>query len=241
MRRILSSDCYRAIHNPMVYAVPAGFFMFLVMAIFVGNRNGGQIGINTIIDNTNDMLMLVFIAADIVLINMWSGEHKHGFIKNLAGNVSGRQILPISKMVIGIVICAIYMIMSFGYMVGGNTITGVKIVGAPFGNELIQLLLWYLTGIASVALDLMLYEVFNSPTLCYIASIMLWTGMFEQIILQLFYLITDSEFNLARYMLLTGMNMEESGNAEDLVRILLYIAVFCTTAIFAARKKDIRA
>lgn len=241
MRRIFAADCYRALRNPMTYAVPVVFILTLILAIFTGNHNGGQIGINKIIDNTNEMLMLVFIAADIVMINMWSGEHKHGFIKNIAGNVSGRQILPISKMMIGMVICGIYLVLSFGFMIGGNVITGVKIVNAPFGYELIQLLLRYLIGIASAAFLLMLHEVFNSPTLCYIASIMLWSGMLEQIVLQLFYLITDSDFNLARYMLITGMEIEGSGNIEDLIRILLYIAVFGGTAFFTARKKDVRA
>ncbi|MCR5322243.1 MAG: hypothetical protein K6E85_03060 [Lachnospiraceae bacterium] len=241
MQRILSSDCYRTIRSILTYALPVILVLVLIFELISGTRHVGEDTISDVLDTSSSLLMLVLAIADIVLIKLWSGEHRHGFIKNIAGNVSGRQILPLSKMIIAIGLCIIYSIFSFLFILCGNAIHGVKMVYAPFGDSLIQFLLWMLVGFVSAALLLMLHELFNSPTLCYIAVIMLWTGMFEEILIDLYYLIFKSDFNLARYTLICGMKVEESGNLEDLIRTLIYLAVFLGVAVFAARRKDVRA
>ncbi|MBO4416021.1 MAG: hypothetical protein J5824_08610 [Lachnospiraceae bacterium] len=241
MNRILSSDFHRTIRNPIIYILPVGLIFTLILAIFYSGTKGGQITISQVFSDAVEMQTLIMIAADIVLIKLWSGERKHGYIKNIAGNVSGRHILPISKMIVGITLSVVYVVFSFIYMICASSVRDTRIVYAPFSGQLVELLLWVLAGIASIAFMLMLYELFNSPTLCYIIAIMLWSGMLENLILQIVYLIFKNEFYLGRYMLILGMKTEESGCIEDLIRTLIYIAVFMGAAIFTARKKDVNA
>ena len=227
MNRILSSDFHRTIRNPIIYILPVGLIFTLILAIFYSGTKGGQITISQVFSDAVEMQTLIMIAADIVLIKLWSGERKHGYIKNIAGN--------------GITLNVVYVLVSFIYMICASSVRDTRIVYAPFSGQLVELLLWVLAGIASIAFMLMLYELFNSPTLCYIIAIMLWSGMLENLILQIVYLIFKNEFYLGRYMLILGMKTEESGCIEDLIRTLIYIAVFMGAAIFTARKKDVNA
>ena len=242
MSRILRSDFYRLFRSPVFYSVPAVLAVSLILSLFGGREAVAPSELGGILSDTKSMLSaVIFIAVDIVAVYLWNSEHKHGYIKNIAGIVSGRQIPSLSKMTVGIVICLAYTIASMLYVIiTGLFFGGITIDQVPVSGPLTELLLMVLAGFASVAIMLLLYELFHSTTACYITAIVLWTGMLENIIVQLAYLAFKWE-KTPRYLLIDGLIWENAGTYEDVIRTLLYIAVCIAGAVFVARKQDVRA
>ena len=240
MKRILTSDFYRLFRSFIFYSVPAILTVSLVITIIGAGADNTQASLEEIFSSATSILSsIIFLLADIVAVIIWSEERRHGYIKNLAGVVRGRHILTCSKMITGVVIGAVFTVFSLIYIFLSYVCCGVKITDYSTNGALVEFLLVILTGIATIALMLLLYELFHSSAICYIAAIMIWTGMLETLIVQLTYLAFKWE-NTGRYLLKTGLQWENSGSLEDLVRIIIYLVLFIGGAVLVSRKQDIK-
>ena len=65
-------------------------------------------GPTTIFESLSDGMLLMFLG--IVLIIFSTGETRNGFVKNAVGCAVDRRFMPLSKMIIGVVIMAIYVV-----------------------------------------------------------------------------------------------------------------------------------
>ena len=121
----------------------------------------------------------------------------------------------------------------------GNILNGGTIVKADAGDAIVQVLLWMLTGLVVLSLMLLLFETTKSSALCYIAALLFWTKMIEELIIQLFYFLLKID-TVGRYLIIYGNVWENSGTAENFIRNALYLAVFGAAALIIAKKSDVR-
>jgi len=241
MKRILAADLHRLFRSFEFYSIIAVIFGVSIIAFFTHDGAAPDV---TTKDVFADVTMLfshmMLLALNLVLISQWDKESKHGYIKNLAGNVNGRCVLTSSKLITGMIGIVVYLAVTFLAVIVGDLGAGSKLVGGPLGDSAVTIGLWMLAGLASNAFFLMLYELTHSLTLGFIVSIALWTGLLEDI-LRLPLLIANIDFDLPRYMLVSGMSHPENSSMANLVRNLLFIAVFTAAATFIAHKKDVKA
>ncbi len=240
MKRIFVSDLYRLFRSYIIYILPVTLTAGLVSKIIRGQAEISQIGLGEVFDTASGMMVsIVFLLADIVAVYFWNAEQRNGYIKNIAGSISNRQTLAFSKMLTGMVIFTVFTVFSLIHAFLSNICCGIRIVNSGAAASAVEMLLRIFTGIVSLAIMLLLYEVTHSSAVCYITAIMIWTGMIETMIIQLTYLIFKWE-NTGRYMLRYGLDWENSGTAEDVVRSFIYLAVFLSAAVFVAKKQDVR-
>jgi len=238
MSGILRMDFHRLFRSLILYILPLILLLVLIVSA-LGDNEPSQTGLDAVLDMVTGMISnVIFLAADIILVYIWNGERRHGYIKNIAGNVSGRHVLPLSKTVGIFAVCLIYTFVSIAFSVTGTLVTGGTIVSAPIDSQIRDLILWFIAGLASGAIMLFLYELTHSQTLCFIAAIMMWTVMIDNLVVQLAYLLLKIDW-VGRYLLFSGLNWEEAGYAEKLIKALVYFVVFTVAAVFVARKKDV--
>ena len=117
-------------------------------------------------------------------------------------------------------------------------------------RNIAEFLLLILAGIATIALALMLFEIFRSAALSYVTVMMIGFNILEPLIINLVALI-NSKLEIARHLIIyqfvyingdfTGEDMAAAGPAPlwtFWLRTGLYVAVFLVTAIVVSRKKD---
>ena len=231
---------YRLFHSLAFYSVPAILTVSLVITVLFGGKEQEYFTAGEIIGSASTMLVsVIFLAVDLIAVYLWNAEHRHGYIKNLAGIVSSRHMPVISKMITGSFICLVYTSFALMYAFLSIILSGLKITEGVQTGQVTELILLAATGIASVVMILALYELSHSPALCYILVIMIWTGLLENMLIQLSYLVFKWE-NTGRYLLITGLGWDNSGTCEDVIRILLYLLVSAAAAVFISKKKDIK-
>ncbi|MBO7633805.1 MAG: hypothetical protein J6S72_05410, partial [Lachnospiraceae bacterium] len=139
----------------------------------------------------------------------------------------------------GALITVIYMIITIGIMLVGKHMNGYSIVWGDPGRSIVKLGLWILIGMAFVALMELVHELTHSAALGYILTIAIWTGMVEELILNIVALI-NSKLDLIGYTLIYGMLIEDR-LWVSLIRTIVYLAVFAVLAVFTAKKRDVKA
>ncbi len=240
MGRILRMDFHRLFHGAAFYSVPLGGVLILIIAALVGDNIGNEV---TFAETLSDAVILInyiiLICVNIVMIGHWNSEHRNGFIKNYAGNINGRHKLAIAKMIVAIGAYTIYFVIAILFCILDNKINGITIRWEPIGDMKWTMLLWYLIGIATLAISLFLYEITHSSALGYVFAIFYSLGLVEEILVQVIYLI-NKDIPSWKYMLFMGIQAEENSLAVNLLRTVLYIAVFTVGAVIITKKRDIK-
>ena len=114
MNRLLKMEFRRLFKSLYFYAFPAVVVIILVIEkITFDGTKLSPVNISQVFGYGKEMLTFAIVAAGIMAIYHWSLEHKKGYIKNIAGNVSGKHIITISRMIIGSFIMIIYGASSF--------------------------------------------------------------------------------------------------------------------------------
>ena len=240
MGRILKTDLYRIFHGLAFYMFPAALMLIFILSLTMGDEAGITMSVEGILEDTFvTARYLTFMPLGFLVTYLWNTETRNGFIKNIAGNVTGRHIPAVTKLVTGALITVIYMIITIGFMLVGNLMNGYTIVWGDPGRSIVKLGLWILIGMAFVALMELVHELTHSAALGYILTIAIWTGMVEELILNIVALI-DSKINLIGYTLIYGMLIEDR-LWVSLIRTIVYLAVFAVLAVFTAKKRDVKA
>ena len=240
MGRILKMDFHRLFHSIIFYSVPLAELLILVIAFFVDDSKSADVSLGEAMGDVVSFInYIILMCINIVMIWHWNAEHKHGFIKNYAGNVNGRHKLAIEKMIVATVAYVIYYISAVLFILLDYVINGVKIRWEPLGDMKWTMLLWFLIGIGTLAISLFLYELTHSTALGYVFAIFLSLGVVEELLVQIIYII-NSKFETWRYLLIMGIQAEENTLAVNLIRTILYILVFFTGAAIVTRKKDVK-
>ncbi len=240
MKRILKMDFHRLFHSIAFYSVPLAEVLVLIIAALVGENSGNDVTITEILGDAVFLInYIILMCINMVMLAHWNSEHKNGFIKNYAGNINGRHKLAIVKMIVATVAYTIYFISAILFSALNILVNGCKIKWEAIGDMKWTLILWFLIGIASLAISLLLYEITHSTALGYVFAIFLALGVVEDVLVQLIYLISKN-FPSWRYMLIMGIQAEENSLVENLIRTVLYIALFTVGAAIVTKKKDIK-
>ena len=239
MGRILKTDLYRLFRGIAFYIFPAAMLIVLLFSISSDHTAGMTATIEDILaDLIATMRYLTFIPVCMLVTYLWNAETRNGYIKNIAGIVKGREITAITKLITGAVVTVLYVIVTFMFVLISRLIGGYKIVlGSPL-KMLGELCYWILICFAAVALMELIHELTHSSALGYILSIMIWTGMLEEIIIMISSLIS-SEFDITDYTLIYGYLVRGAG-WFSLIRTMIYLVVFAGAAIIIAKKKDLK-
>ena len=119
MGRILKMDFRRLFKNPFLYAYPLAIITIMVVNMIVTEPGTDKsIHIVGVLQKAEEMFSLAIVAAGIIVISHMSAFDKHGYTKNLVGNVNGRHMLTISKLILGAFTMVTYAVANFCFMFG---------------------------------------------------------------------------------------------------------------------------
>ena len=211
MGRILKTDFYRLFRGLAFYIFPAGLLMVLIFSINGQHGAGLTFSVNDILsDLITTMRYLTFIPV----------------------------CMAITKLITGALVTVIYMVLTFLFVMISQMLAGYKIVLGNPGELLLQVGYWFLICMAVVAFMELIHEATQSSALGYIMSIMIWTGMVEEILIMVVTLI-NSKWDITEYTLIYGF-LIRGADLFSFVRTMIYLVVFAGLAIFIAKKKDVK-
>lgn len=112
MKNIIKAEFHKIFHSIFFYAMPLGLLATLMISVLASNEHSATRIPNQnfiqILSETLDFMVIVIVCAGIFLTYLWGKERKNGYIKNIAGNVKGRHILTLSKLITGSAVVAMY-------------------------------------------------------------------------------------------------------------------------------------
>lgn len=239
MGRILKTDLYRLFRGLAFYIFPAVLLMVLLFSISGEHASGMMASVEDILaDLIETARYLTFIPVCCVVTYLWNSETRNGFIKNIAGNVKGREIPAVTKLITGAVVTVIYVVLTFVFIMISRIIGGYEIMlGSPV-KMIAEVGYWILICFAVVALMELIHELTHSAALGYILSIAIWTGMVEEILIMVSSLIFK-KFDITEYTLIYGFLIRGAG-LFSFVRTMIYLAVFAGAAVIVAKKRDVK-
>ena len=184
MIKVLRTDFYRALRTKAFYAFP--IFVVLICIIemcFSVSRVTAdgvvqQVAVPVMIDaeallaELHDGLLMTFLG--LFLVIFCTDESKDGFLKNAAGRVSRRAVMPVSKIIVGIATIFIYAL-EFAIIRGVFCWIASLIQKVPLkfkalpegdaGRYTLFILLCVLVHIAIVAILVLLHEITHNRAL----------------------------------------------------------------------------
>lgn len=115
MGRILKMEFRRLFKSVYFYIFPAAIVIILAIEKLTADTPSPDNfqSISRVFDYSREVMQFAIVAAGIFMVYLWSVEYKKGFIKNIAGNVSGNYIITITRMITGSVVMIIYSVFSF--------------------------------------------------------------------------------------------------------------------------------
>ena len=266
MKNIIKAEFHKIFHGIAFYEFPIIIFLIFWIQELTSNKSYADRHFIDILYDTLYFMVVVILFTGIFMVRTWSKERKNGYIKNIAGNVSGRHILTLAKLITGSVVTVIYSFISLasGVVVGfiASLVNGGKFrfssaeSAASLWMKIGAFFIWIVAGIAIVAMLLMIYEIFRSAGFGYVMAIQVLPNLLESILAQGVYLLFKFE-ELGQYLIISGTKMMLTSpkgeliagiNAEEyfpnsmlgvLVRLCLYIAVFTIVSVFVSRKRDV--
>ena len=262
MKNIIKAEFHKLFHGISFYEYAILVLLLAFIQTLSEGRSYNNVDFYIIIIRATEYMIVAIMFTGIFLVYKWNKERKNGYIKNIAGNVSGRHVLTIAKFVTGSVVMVInsfITMLSFfvSYLVDCLIKGGRITFDAPISDMLTQIaafLIWIVAGIAIVSLLLMFHELIRSAAFGYVLAIQFLPNLFEGIIAQLVYLIFKWD-KLAEYLIIEGMKMMDTGvemldEAGEvmvfpnsmlgvLVRLCIYTVVFTTISVFVSRKRDV--
>lgn len=268
MIRVLKADLFRMFRTKAFYVFPIFTVCFLFVEMFasassvavseLGEAAGTTIAIGPtqLLDCLQDGMLMLFLG--IFLVIFCTDESRNGFLKNAVGTVSRRAIMPVSKIIVGIVTLFIYIVefavIKICFILAAAGIGGQKPVysGIPegdMGRYIIFLMLCILVHIVIVSLLVAMHELTHNRAIG-IVFIFLYAGMLlGKIIIALGDLVNSllglaSDFETEHYLMLNSITGGYNGAGFSPSRLLIVCLIWgclsVTGALLLSEKRDIK-
>lgn len=188
------------------------------------------------------MLIPLFVG---IFISMFvNSDYKHGYIKNIAGIVSDKIYLVISK----IVVSAIFIFICFAV----HILTGVlfsfifcesAISFTNMSASLTYLGLQYILNIALAMISIMLVTLTKNGAFAYIFAVLITTGFIGGIINGVWFIMQKKEIvpqsiDISDFFLTTYL-FENSDAFKSIITAIIYFAAAVIISLITIKKKDI--
>ena len=119
MGKILTMDFRRLFKNPFFYAYPLAVMVIMIISMVTSKTDPEDTThITMILEQAEGVLSMAIVAAGLVVIAHMSAFDKYGYSKNLVGNVNGRHMLTLSKLILGAFTMVFYAVANFLFMFG---------------------------------------------------------------------------------------------------------------------------
>lgn len=213
-----------------------------------GAQSQVSVGVSEIDPDENDNSVLSFAMSDIsglqaglfiiiftVLFSM--ADINSGFIKSIGGQVKGRGVLIVSKMVAIAIFTAIVIIADFlTQLIAVNIFFDDAVVGSA--SEIVRLLSsQFVLNFALAVLMMAIAMIIKNNVVSMIIGVCMCTGIFELIFMGINYLMDKIGFNDfdINNILITGkiQNVTIGADASDIGYALLTAAIYIAVSVFA--------
>lgn len=213
-----------------------------------GAQSQVSVGVSEIDPDENDNSVLSFAMSDIsglqaglfiiiftVLFSM--ADINSGFIKSIGGQVKGRGVLIVSKMVAIAIFTAIVIIADFlTQLIAVNIFFDDAAVGSA--SEIVRLLSsQFVLNFALAVLMMAIAMIIKNNVVSMIIGVCMCTGIFELIFMGINYLMDKIGFNDfdINNILITGkiQNVTIGADASDIGYALLAAAIYIAVSVFA--------
>lgn len=213
-----------------------------------GAQSQVSVGVSEIDPDENDNSVLSFAMSDIsglqaglfiiiftVLFSM--ADINSGFIKSIGGQVKGRGVLIVSKMVAIAIFTAIVIIADFlTQLIAVNIFFDDAVVGSA--SEIVRLLSsQFVLNFALAVLMMAIAMIIKNNVVSMIIGVCMCTGIFELIFMGINYLMDKIGFNDfdINNILITGkiQNVTIGADASDIGYALLAAAIYIAVSVFA--------
>ena len=119
MGKILKMDFRRLLKDPFFYAYPFSVVAIMIIVMITSKTDPEDtVNITVILNQAYNIMYFAIVSAGIVVIAHMSAFDKHGYSKNLVGNVNGRHMLTLSKLILGAFTMVFYAVANFVLMFG---------------------------------------------------------------------------------------------------------------------------
>ncbi|MBR4781867.1 MAG: hypothetical protein IK014_11000 [Lachnospiraceae bacterium] len=119
MGKILKMDFRRLLKNPFFYAYPFAAIVIVGLDMIISESGTDRsIHIVSVLQQAEGVFGFAIVAAGMVIIAHMAAFDKHGYSKNLVGNVNGRHMLTLSKLILGAFTMVTYAIANFCLIFG---------------------------------------------------------------------------------------------------------------------------
>ncbi len=228
----------RVFRSVVFYLLPLFEVFLMIMSLLIGEKANVTITLHEELQDVLSFMSYIFMASNMVMIFFWSSEYRHGFIKNYAGNVKGRHIPVIAKMIVGFTVNIMYVLSFMIFVVIRDMLDGFTVQMCPVGDLGRDYILAVLIGTATLAVSLLLFELSHSSALGYVFAVSLCVGIAENLLVNICYLINE-RIEIGKYLLILGNYWEGNSFAVNIIRTGLYLAACLTGAAVLAKKRDL--
>lgn len=125
---LLKMEFRRLFKSFFFWAYPVIIVVLLVLNWLSVKEKQEEIAMIKILDLSTSILYIAMIVCGILMVSLWAKEDKHGYTKNVLGNVSGRHILTIVKLITSTCVMLFYSLFNFLYCFFTNKIEFKKII-----------------------------------------------------------------------------------------------------------------
>ena len=115
MTGLLKMEFRRLFKSFFFWAYPVIIVVLLIINKLSVNEKQDEIALTVVLELSTNILYIAMIVCGILMVSFWSKEDKHGYTKNILGNVSGRHILTIVKLITSTCVMLFYSVFNFIY------------------------------------------------------------------------------------------------------------------------------
>lgn len=245
MTKMIKMDLYRFFRSASTWIIlfAAATLAFLSVMLVSTNTsiqpysNAGEL----LAAQINGGMLMVLCAVAVIIFE--SAKYKNGFIKNIANQLSRRELLAFPEIIVSSVACALYF---FAYSIctiaAGAVFFGNTFITFSFLDIIKLLVVQFVLHWGFCCLLLLFYILTNSTTAAMVIGLLI---SFK--ILNIFYILVErfTHFNIGQYML--DANIFQIGMASTnpiyiravivgLIFLLVEIVLLC----MVMRRKDIK-
>lgn len=247
MTKMIKMDLYRFFRSVstwiILFAVAALAFLsvWLVRLVRITSiqpySNAGELLAAQI---NGGILMALCAVAVIIFV---SAKYKNGFIKNIANQLSQRELLVLPEIIVSSVACALYFFTySICTIAAGAVIFGNTFITLSFLDIIKLLIVQFVLHWSFCCLLLLFYMLTNSTTATMVIGLLI---SFK--ILNVIYALVErfAHFNIGQYMLdanifQIGMASAKSVYTRTVIVGLIFLFVEIVLLCMVMRKKDIK-
>ena len=268
MIRVLKTDFFRAFRTKAFYVYPIFVVFMCVLELLLGvsTVSDGEtvvnvvrsisIGPEVLLADLHDGLLMLFLG--LFLVIFCTDESKDGFLKNAAGSVSQRAVMPISKIIVGTVTIFIYALefavikgLFYGIeaIIQGASVKYAPIPAGDIGKYTVFILLCLMVHAVIVILLVLMHELTHNRALGIVFIFIYSAELFDKLVIGFtnllkseFGLFTNVTFNkfLMMFNILDGYKGEYYAPLRLLIICLVWGITFGMAALVISEKKDIK-